>query len=278
MTGRDRAGYAREIATAFGLLTRFSVRVPHGRPDARREEFGRSVAWFPVVGATVGICAAVAGLIGGWVFGTFAGAVLVAIATVIATGGLHQDGLMDAADGLFSGRDRERMLEIMRDSRVGAMGVLAGALSLMLRAALAADLLAHGGPAQVVSAFAGAAAFGRWSMVLALAMYRPARPGEGLGASFVGAAGRREVALASLQALVAAAVVGIAWRPVISSWPAALAWWVGGAALAAAGFAGAVSARWMAARLGGLTGDCCGAINELSEIAALATFVAVLAR
>ena len=92
------------------------------------ESFGKSVKYFPAVGAVLGICYAVTIFILSYVTNCelpiFTGA-FVFVLNVFLTGGIHCDGLMDSADGLFSGRGKDKMLEIMKDSRAGAFGVVA---------------------------------------------------------------------------------------------------------------------------------------------------------
>jgi len=96
-------------------------------------DLGASVPLFPVVGLVLGVLAAACA----WVFWSFlpgtVAAVLLTTVLLAFSGGLHLDGLADTADGFFSARSRERILEIMRDSRIGAMGVLALVLLLLLK-------------------------------------------------------------------------------------------------------------------------------------------------
>ena len=89
-----------------------------------------SAAHFPGVGwlvaaVALGVYAGIAALLGAQTFTPLAAAVLSTIATVMVTGGFHEDGLADVADGMGGGYQRERVLEIMKDSRVGAFGAMA---------------------------------------------------------------------------------------------------------------------------------------------------------
>ena len=125
------------ILAALMLLTRLPVRV--ARPMAPAA-FARAYGWFPAVGALVG---AVGGLVlwgAGGAVPPLAAALLAVAAQVLLTGGLHEDGLADVADGFGGGRDRERRLAIMRDSRIGTYGALALVLGVGLRVALLAPL------------------------------------------------------------------------------------------------------------------------------------------
>ena len=113
---------------AFLIGLQFLTRISIVRQTVWTEEdFGRSVKFFPAIGAVLGIFyVAIIGLIIELTDGRFQTleAAIVFALTVILTGGIHCDGFMDTFDGLFSGRDRERMLEIMKDSHVGAFGAV----------------------------------------------------------------------------------------------------------------------------------------------------------
>ncbi|SDE74903.1 adenosylcobinamide-GDP ribazoletransferase [Rhodospira trueperi] len=235
-----------EISLALVFLTRLpGVRTDWSRPLM-------SAAWaFPVAGAVVG-------LVGGGVAALLAtlgappllAATLGVAAAVLFTGALHEDGLADTADGIGSGRDRARSLEILRDSRIGAYGVLALIVSSLARVTALAALLEAGAWTAALPAFVLAAALGRGAGPAVMAALPPARD-DGVGA----AAGRPApagVAVALVLPLLAGLLVG--------GWPAlplALAplVWLG----------------WLALRrLGGTTGDVVGAAILLTETTALA--------
>ena len=105
------------------------------------ELFGRSMGWFPLIGAGIGLGAGLAfGVLCGFGVPSLVGGALVVALMVVTTGGLHEDGLADSADGLGARGDRDQRLEVMRDSRSGAFGVLALVFSVGLRAAALAAL------------------------------------------------------------------------------------------------------------------------------------------
>ncbi|MDU5948969.1 MAG: adenosylcobinamide-GDP ribazoletransferase, partial [Paenibacillus macerans] len=137
----EQSGPGQPILAAFQFLTRFPVRA---ELDFTPELLRRSVRYYPLVGAAVGLSVWAAAVLSAWLLPPLPAAVLALIVWVWVTGGLHLDGWMDTADGLLSYRPREKMLEIMKDSRVGAMGVLACVLLLMLKASLLASLLQGG--------------------------------------------------------------------------------------------------------------------------------------
>lgn len=237
----------------------FLTRLPVGQLTVEdyMAAVGREVPWFPVVGLTVGLCAAAADWAAGLFFGGPVRSAAAILAAVGVTGALHLDGLMDTADGVLSSRSRERMLEIMKDSRTGAMGVVAGALSLLLRFALLMEIAVG----LRWRALLLAPALGRMTVALAMWAWPSARgKGQGMGGGAAAAVGLRQVA--------GALAVGLAFALAIGGW------FRGGLAWAVALGVAALTARNLAAKLGGLTGDTFGAINEVVEIVVLALFAA----
>ncbi|MDF2720786.1 MAG: cobS [Paenibacillus sp.] len=246
------------VVSAFQFLTRFPIRLQLNYTD---DLFRRSAAYYPLVGAVLGVLLATAGWLLGLALPAAPAAVLLVALWAGATGALHMDGLMDTADGLLSHRSRERMLEIMKDSRVGAMGVIAGVLLALMKFALLVSLLPH---TQLFLGFAVIAPlWSRWFVVWAIAGWPYAREGQGLGALFA-KVGLREAFHATcwalLLSLLALLAVGLPWWQVVA----------GTIGLAiVAGALGYGLARKMAAKLGGLTGDTYGALAELLECAVL---------
>jgi adenosylcobinamide-GDP ribazoletransferase len=176
-------------------------------------------------------------------------------ALVLVTGALHEDGLADVADGFGGGATRERKLEILRDSRIGAFGAAALALSLMLRVFLLAALLEHG-PGAAAAGLVLAGAVSRGAALLPLALL-PAARAEGLGATNRLDAGRAFAA--GLVGFIVAAALGLAF---LGFGRAMLAFLL---ALAAA-----LAMTWIAWRqIGGQTGDVAGATQQMAEIACL---------
>jgi adenosylcobinamide-GDP ribazoletransferase len=258
-----RPNVLRSLLAAYQFLTVAPVSL---RPSATAAEVAHSMAYFPLVGASLGLALAALD----WLFGLAlvgpARVGLVVVALVLLTRALHLDGLMDSFDGLFGGWTPERRLEIMRDSRVGSFGALAAAGDLLLRAAALLAIPGWLRPVALVSALA----LGRWSLVYATASFPYARP-TGLGAAYKARVGRLEVALSTLFAVgsVAAAfyLSGAVGRGELASGAARLGVLLGLAWVIAAGFG-----RYVVARLAGQTGDTYGATNELVEVAVLLAF------
>lgn len=174
------------------------------------------------------------------------------------TGGLHLDGLADTVDGLFGGRDRERRLAIMRDSRIGTFGVL-GLLGILSLQFTALQELPHSG---LNAALFLAPGWGRASIVLAAAITPSART-EGLGSSFMNGVRLR-------HAMTCFAVVS-AFSLVVSPWMTLFN--------CVATIAVTLLLSWyLRIRIGGQTGDTLGATNELVETAVFWTYVIVGSR
>jgi adenosylcobinamide-GDP ribazoletransferase len=214
---------------------------------------GSGAAWFPVVGLVMGGVLTGVDQLASRIFPPLLAALLTLTAWKLLTGGLHLDGLADCLDAA-GGRDAAHRLAIMRDSRIGAFGALGLILLLLLELAALAELA----PTRRWRALLVVPAVGRAMPVVLARLFAPARD-EGHGARFAALVRPRAVGLALVVALAAAvAVLGAA---------GAVA--VGAATLAAVGFA-----AWLAARLGGITGDVHGGAVELGELTALLAIVA----
>jgi adenosylcobinamide-GDP ribazoletransferase len=253
-------GWWNDLRVSAAFLTRLPVlhRAAEEEPgvddaEGMLPETGLSLACraFPIVGAGVGLIGAVilvlAKAIG---FGPFLAGALAIAAVIAVTGGLHEDGLGDAADGFGAGRDAEARLAIMRDTRLGAYAVIAIVLSLLLRVGA---LAAIPGTIAAGCALVAAAAFSRAVLPAAMAALGNART-QGLAVS----AGKppQDRVIASL--ILGAAFVLLFLGP-LGGFIALLAG--GGAALAFA----ALAHRY----IGGITGDVLGAIQQATEIAVL---------
>lgn len=239
------------MLTALGFLTA----LPVPRQQVSAATLARSLIAFPFVGLIVGALLFALDLALARVLPREVRAVLLLVATIALTRALHLDGLIDCCDGLFGGFTPERRLAIMRDSRVGAFGVLGAIAFLLLRYA---SLVALAGDWRLIGLLLPPI-LGRWAMALAIVGFPYVRA-SGMGAVFKEAARPWHAGLATVAA--AGSSLGI-WLP-----------WGGGTLIVAA-LVALAAARFMAGRLGGLTGDCYGAINELVEAALLIGIVGV---
>jgi adenosylcobinamide-GDP ribazoletransferase len=232
------------LLTNFSLAWRLLTVIPLPLPDELHPAPGRAAAYFPLVGLVLGVILAGLGWLLAAIFPAGLAAALLLAAWAGLTGLLHLDGFMDCCDGLLPPRDPVRRLEIMKDSRVGAFGVVGGVLLLLVKwNGLAALPDPYRLPVLVV-----APVLARWAMVWAMARYPLART-EGLSALFKAGLGRRQVILASAVALGVALLLG----------------WRGLALLAVTWLTMTLVVRLAIVRIGGLTGDVYGAIGEIVE-------------
>ena len=249
MQNSDQLIDFRDPRIAMGLLTR----LPFGADLRVAAERGPLSAWaFPLVGLIVGALSAGVGALAFLVgLGPGPVAVFVVLTQIMMTGAMHEDGLADSADGLWGGWDPARRLEIMKDSRIGAYGVIALVLGLTLRV-MALSILATIGFWSLMAGIVAAACISRTSMVGVMTLLAPARR-DGLSAS-VGQPAPLTLALAVLIAgLAAVGLVGIYTLPALSV-----------AVLCV------VSAMSLArSRIGGQTGDILGGTQQITEISVL---------
>lgn len=241
---------------------RFYARLPLGDGAYAPLDFARMALALPIAGALIGATGAASLIAARICHLPPLVCALVAVATLsLATGALHEDGIADVADGFGGGATRESKLAIMRDSRIGAYGVLALCFSVVLRVAALASLLERSvALAALALIFAGAVS--RVAGLLPMMRLPPART-DGLGATVTAPA--REV---WVRASIASAAFG-------------LAPWLAGdglgqvvVAILAAFVVAAFIANLAKKQIGGYTGDVLGAAQQLAEIAILATLSA----
>ena len=215
---------------------------------------------FPGVGWLAG---ALAALVYGVLYtalapGPFAPAVAAALstaATVLLTGGFHEDGLADVADGLGGACQRERALDIMKDSRIGAFGAMALVLALCTKIALLAQLVSHC-LAAALWALAGAHVLSRlWPLVTVRTLPHVGDTATSKSKPLADQISARALAVAALWCFMPLALVYQA---------------LGATVLIASVTGSALGAAWMhwrfKARLQGFTGDCLGAVQQVAEI------------
>jgi adenosylcobinamide-GDP ribazoletransferase len=257
VAGNLRRGWLRgvwsDFLSAVQFLTR--VRVPAQPYDA--DALSRAVKFFPAVGLLIGLGSALLYFLLTPHLPVTIVALLVVVYLVAITGCFHEDGLADVADGFGGGWEREQVLVIMRDSRIGSYGATALTLSLLARVLLIASL--PEGRAEFY--LAAAPVLSRWT-TLPLSFYLPpARhrgenqadgKGEGQGARIARLTTRGSLIFGSVfTVLVALALLrfrGI--LPILASVGVTL-----------------LTALYYNRRIGGITGDCFGATNQLAEIA-----------
>jgi adenosylcobinamide-GDP ribazoletransferase len=233
-----------EVVVAFQFLTRIPLPSIAFEPDA----LSRAIKFFPVVGLVVGFGAvAVEKLLISHLSRSMVALVLL-VYLVMITGCLHEDGLADIADGFGGGWTKDQILTILKDSRIGAYGATALALSLLARYLLLASLPLEHFAAYIVSA----QILCRWTSLPLSYFLPPARQGEGQGA--------RIARLTSLPSLIFGSAFTLAIVVFALRWSAVAPLLIATVVVVLSG--------WLCMRkLGGMTGDCFGATNQLTEIA-----------
>jgi adenosylcobinamide-GDP ribazoletransferase len=224
------------------------TRIPISGLPRERHALARASKFFPVVGLAIGLIAVA-------IQRTLATRVppqvltlVIIIYLVLITGALHEDGLADAADGFGGGWTKEKILLIMRDSRIGSFGAVAITLSLLSRFILINSTL----PARLPGFLIAASVLCRWT-ALPLGFWLPyAREDQGLGAAVAG-----RLPLASLLWGTGFAVLSVAVALGVGS---LLPWLITLAVTA-------VSGLYFKRHIQGVTGDCFGATNQITEIA-----------
>jgi adenosylcobinamide-GDP ribazoletransferase len=181
----------------------------------------------------------------------------------LVTGAFHEDGLADVADGFWGGQNREHRLEIMKDSRIGSYGTLTLCFMILARASLLTALLDLP-PLTTVILMAGAAAFSRAMMVDLLWATRPARS---TGLSVMAGQPSRNTTLLALA--IGGIGAGFGGSMVLAPEAGILA-------LVAAGLALAMLRALAMRKIGGQTGDVCGAGQILAETAMFAVYAATI--
>jgi len=241
------------IAAAF--LTRLPVRLKGG---IQMHDLAPAAWSFPLVGLFVGALA------GSALYGfselnlhPLACAVAGLATAALVTGALHEDGLADVADGFGGGATAEKKRMVMRDSRIGAFGVIALIVSFGFRMGV---LAGFPGPGTAAAALVASAVLSRAVVPAVMALSRPA-VGDGLGYS----AGRP-----SLSVAAAAFLIGAALAVPLSGIETALV------AMAAASVTAFAVARLARRQIGGYTGDVLGAVQQVAEMAVLAVMGALI--
>jgi len=232
------------LRTAIRFLTIVPVRGGDAPP-------GKAAAFFPLVGAMLGAAGAGVFLLASAAFPIS----IAALATVgfwaVISGVLHEDGLADVADAVRAGRSRDRMLAILKDSRIGTYGAVAVLLSVLARWQ-ALEFLAT---PRVLEVLIASQAVPRAAIVAMAWCSRPA--GSGLGAALASTLGTPAALVAIAQGAVAALLCG--WRPGLIL--------IAGSVLVVQALRG-----WFYRRLGGVNGDCLGFTEQVLEIFVLVMF------
>ena len=242
----------KRFGSDFLSAVQFLTRVPVPTPSYSADSLARSVKFFPVVGLLVGASAALVHLLLAPHWSRAVVAFLVLTYLCLITGLIHEDGLADAADGFGGGWNREKILLIMRDSRIGSYGAVALILSVLGRIFLLSSL-----PLALVPLYLIATrVLGQWT-TLPLSFYLS--PARAQSEDRTDGQGARIARMTSRGSLIAGTIFSFA--VVIALLRARAAFAIGAAIVGT--FAGGL---YFQKRIGGVTGDCFGATNQVAEV------------
>lgn len=277
---------------ALQFLTRLKI---VNQTEWSVDDFGKSVVAFPYVGLIIGLILAL--LYG--ILSPFIPLVplmlIIVIAEFLITGGLHADGLMDTSDGLFSGRERERKLEIMKDSRIGSFGVVAFVFVTLLKWQL---LTAIPTAEFIPMALIMMPLMSRWSLVLSIRSYPYARE-QGMGAAFANLAPKHVITYNTISTffmpiviLIIGAILYTLLYSAYSIFSVADVGYVVGLGVLVYATLGIFQInivsmiityiinrllnRYIVKQLGGTTGDTYGFVVEVTEVLLLFVYIIIL--
>jgi adenosylcobinamide-GDP ribazoletransferase len=243
------------LALAIGFLTRLPV--PQVR-DFEPAMLTRAALYFPLVGVLVGAINVLvwrAALT--WLPAPVAVGIAIAV-SLLVTGAFHEDGFADACDGFGGGTTPQQILEIMKDSRIGAFGAVGVCMLLALKWTTLSAIPRAEFALLVISAHMFSR-FGACALIVAL---RYVREGESKARPLADALGVTDWLL---SAIIGCAAI-LAWLAAAAAWPAPASWRALGAAAVAAGLITVAAGAYFQRRIGGYTGDCLGAAQQLAEL------------
>jgi len=243
-----------EFRLAGAFLTIFPVAQGLEMTPGR---LARSMAFFPAVGLSIGLMLVFLNWILAPLIPLAVLDCLLLLILIAVTGALHLDGIADLVDGLAGGKDREGVLRIMKDSRVGAIGVVGLVMVLLLKYLS----LYHVPLEHKYAALMFMPAAGRWIQVALAGVCRYVRDEGGTGGVFVDNVGEREMLIATFTLLLAALVL-FSFKGLVL--------------LVLLGASGWLLWRYFERRLGGVTGDVLGAATEIVEVVTLILILAVV--
>ncbi len=244
----------------FLAILSFMTTIPVKSEIILDKEFQRSIIFFPVIGLILGLIYAGVLYSFNFFFGSFAAAVICTAAMIVLTGGLHLDGLGDTFDGLYSYRDKEKILEIMKDSRLGTNAMLAIFIFLVAKIAAIQLLTVKGFYFSLIIM----PVISRSIVVYSCFSGRTIRK-EGMGNAFIGKVSRKDFFISLALSVIIIFSISTVYMGVLGML-------INIAILILMTALSEIYKRHVYARIDGLTGDVLGAIGEMSEVVYLFLF------
>ncbi len=237
---------------SFLIALKFLTVFPAGKElDIPKNDLAKSAFYFPLVGVLIGLSLIAVDFILKPFFPDSIVNLFILLALILVTGALHLDGFMDSIDGLFSGGDKNRILEIMRDNKMGAFAVVAVIFLLLLKLSFLNEIQ----PDIRYSILILMPALSRWTAVYSAWRYPYARKGEdGLGKLLAKLVGKKEFIGATIFVLILSGLLLRLKGIIILCLLFGIIF---------------LLAKWINKKIGGMTGDTYGAIIEIAEAAIL---------
>lgn len=237
------------------LMLQFLTKLPiYININAEKKDFSRGIIWFPLVGLIIGILLVGVYYVSQLVFSSLLVSVIVVVFEIFLTGGLHLDGLADSFDGLYSYREKDRMLEIMKDSRIGANGVLILIINIVLKIVLINEIDLQ----NIYFALILMPVISRFTVVLLSRFSKYARE-NGMGGFFIGEVSNFQFLVAMLLTVLVTLIhvksILLIVLVVITTF---------------------IFRAHVYSKIGGITGDILGAWVELSEMIYLIGFIILI--
>lgn len=233
------------MASGFLTLISFFTRIPVGRKiEFNEENFIKSLNLFTLMGAVIGFLMCIIYLIFNNIYISFVRGLILTIGYIVITGGIHLDGASDTSDGIFSGRTGDRIFEIMSDSHIGAFGVITLILIILSQFVFFSYLS--------IEAVFMMPVVGRASTIVACWNKKYAKKSKGMGTAFIENIDNR-VLMVNLLILFVLSM--FSWNRI---------------AMVTSSFATVSISYFISTliddKIGGMTGDTCGFITEISQI------------
>lgn len=236
--------YFQSLLLMFQFMTRIPIKI---NLPCQKEDFKRGTMFLPITGFIIGLIQWVIFIIAEKVLPINITAVLVVLAGIIVTGALHMDGLGDTCDGFFALKGKEKIIDIMKDSRIGTYACLAVICDILLKASAISDLTSIKGSFVIIAA----PMIGRLALVILFYFGKTAKA-NGTGNLFIGNTGKLQLFIAITFTLITSILLmGLLECIVI----------IGSTVILILFFN-----AYCNKKLGGLSGDILGAGNEIAEI------------
>ncbi len=241
----------------FILTLQFLTRIPINiNLEANKEDFAKGIIYFPIVGLIIGAFNTIFYMGANYIASGLFPIICAILANCIITGALHIDGLADTCDGIFSARSKERMLEIMKDSRIGTNGAIAILFDFLLRI----SILQSFNNKTILIPILLSPVIAKTLVALFIGFSTDARTGGGMGSLFM----EKSSKLRAMGGLV----IGFTLIGIISGFSGIISLLICGVIML-------IYMDYIYKKIDGMTGDTLGAANEVMEVVFLISYALI---